>query len=405
MTKTQTITQQTQYALLRSTLNERNWRIYLGTEARRVGSVSAVARLSGSDRKTIARGVNDSSVPLHELASNHIRLPGGGRKKLIDTDTTLEADLESLLEPKGDPMRVVQWTTKSLDKLAYALRAKGHAVTRNTIRLILKSKGFSLQANKKNIEGATHPDRDGQFHLINTTVTDFLETVDPTISVDTKKKELLGNFKNNGREWTPKGGATSVNAYDFASLGDGKAVPYGIYDIIQNAGYVNVGTSADTSAFAVESIRRWWYEHGHVLYPGAKRLLITADGGGSNGSRNRLWKKELQALVNEIGIPITIRHYPPATSKWNQVEHKLFSYISINWRGRPLTSLETVIDLISHTTTKSGLTVSAVADTNTYDKGIKISDEELAALHIQREDFHGEWNYTIGVQGGEVVLG
>jgi hypothetical protein len=353
--------------------------------------------MAGSHKNTVARGIADMGAP---LPRGRVRLPGGGRKKLIDTDATLGTDLESLLDPKGDPMRAVQWTTKSLDKLVGALVAKGHTVTRNTIRLILKTKGFSLQANKKNIEGKSHPDRDGQFNLINETVKDFLETGDPIISVDCKKKELLGNFKNNGREWQPKGSAEVVNVYDFPSLAAGKAVPYGIYDRLTNSGFVNVGTSADTSAFATESVRRWWNEHGSKLYPNANRLLITCDGGGSNGSRNRLWKRELQMLVNEIGIPITIRHYPPATSKWNAIEHKLFSYISINWRAKPLTSLETVIGLISSTTTKSGLTVTAVPDTNTYKKGIKISDEELAALNIQRHEFHGEWNYTIGVSLG-----
>jgi transposase len=392
--ETQTYTTKEQYNFLREQLNERQWRLYLGTEAKKhgYGGIRAIARISGSHKNTVARGITDMETPLPE---GRIRLPGGGRKKLIDTDTTLEADLEALLEPKGDPMCAVQWTTKSLNKLESALVANGHTVTRNTISLMLKSKGFSLKANKKNIEGVSHPDRNGQFNLINTTVKDFLATGDPIISVDCKKKELLGNFKNNGREWQPKGSAEAVNVYDFPSLSEGKAVPYGVYDRLTNTGFMNVGTSADTSAFAVESIRRWWNEHGSKLYPNAKRLLITCDGGGSNGSRNRLWKRELQALVNEIGLPITIRHYPPATSKWNTIEHRLFSYISINWRGRPLTSLETVIDLISHTTTKTGLIVTAVPDTNKYEKGIKISDEELAALNVQREDFHGEWNYTI----------
>jgi transposase len=396
MTETNTITQENQYELLRPVLNERQWRIYLGTEARKLGlgSISQVARVAGVDRETVSRGIADSKAP---PLLDRIRLPGGGRKTLTDTDPTLETDLEALLDPKGDPMSPIQWTTKSLSRLESALNKAGHAVSYRTIGRILKAKGFSLQANKKNVEGVSHPDRDGQFQLINTTVKDFLATGDPVISVDCKKKELLGNFKNNGREWQPKGSAEVVNVYDFPSLADGKAVPYGIYDRLTNTGFVNVGTSADTSAFAVESIRRWWKEHGRKLYPNAKRLLITCDGGGSNGSRNRLWKKELQELVDEIGIPITIRHYPPATSKWNAIEHKLFSYISINWRAKPLTSLETVIRLISSTTTESGLTVTAIPDTNTYEKGIKISDKELAALNVRREDFHGEWNYTIGV--------
>ncbi len=379
---TQTLTTQNQYELLRPVLNERQWRIYLGTEARKLGrgGIAWVAKLSGVDRSTIARGISDSEQS--PLADGRVRLPGAGRKKLLDTDPTLEADLESLLDPKGDPMSTVQWTTKSLQHLETALAKLGHRVSYRAIGNILHAKKFSLQANKKNIEGISHPDRDGQFQLINNTVQDFLATHDPVISTDTKKKELLGNFKNNGREWTPQGGGKSVNVYDFPSLADGKAVPYGIYDIMHNAGFVNVGTNYDTSAFAVESIRRWWHEHGSKLYARATRLLITCDGGGSNGSRNRLWRRELQALANETGLTVTVRHYPPATSKWNKVEHNLFSYISINWRGRPLTSLETVIDLISHTTTKTGLTVTAVPDTNTYEKGVKVSDEELASLYL-----------------------
>lgn len=395
MTKTQTIDTNHQYQILRSVLNERQWRTYLGTEARKLGPghISQIARESGADRATIARGITDSELP--PLPSGQIRLPGAGRKPLTETDPTLLPDLEALLEPKGDPMSPVRWTSRSLSNLEVALQTSGHQISYRTVGRVLKGQGFSLQANKKNIEGISHPDRDEQFRLLSGTVKDFLATGDPVISTDTKKKELLGNFKNNGREWHPKGNAQSVNVYDFPSLGDGKAVPYGVYDIVANTGFVNVGTSADTSAFAVESIRRWWHEQGRNLYPEAKRLLITCDGGGSNGSRNRLWKRELRTLAREIGVSITVRHYPPATSKWNSIEHRLFSYISINWRGKPLTSLETVIDLISHTTTTTGLEVVAIPDTTTYQKGIKISDDELASYHIQKEDFHGEWNYTV----------
>jgi len=393
---TKTFTQQTQYDILHATLNEKDWRIYLGTEARKLGNISQIAKASGSDRKTIARGVIDSDLP--PPPDGRIRLPGGGRKKLIDTDPTLVPDLEALLDPKGDPMAAVQWTTKSLSRLTMALEAQQHTIKKSALAKVLAAKGFSLKANKKNIEGVSHPDRDGQFQLINLTVKDFLATGDPIISVDTKKKELLGNFKNNGREWQPKGSHEIVNVYDFPSSADGKAVPYGIYDLVQNAGYVNVGTSADTAAFSVESIRRWWQSCGQRLYPDKKELLITCDGGGSNASRSRLWKQELQHLCNETGLSITVRHYPPATSKWNKIEHNLFSYISMNWRAKPLTCLETVIELISHTTTKAGLTVTAVADTNTYQKGLKVSDEELTLLNITRSEFHGEWNYTIRPQ-------
>jgi hypothetical protein len=399
MEQTKTYTTKEQYSFLKKHLNERQWRLFLATEAKiyGFGGIRAVARLSGSHKNTVANGIadmNESSFP-----KDRIRRSGGGRKQLTTLNPTLEPDLEDLLEPKGDPMRTVQWTTKSPDKLASTLKQAGHKVSATTVVRILKAKEFSLQANRKNIEGVSHPDRDDQFHLINATVKDFLATGDPIISVDAKKKELLGNFKNNGREWTPKGGTTSVNVYDFPSLADGKAVPYGVYDIIHNAGYVNVGTDADTGAFSVESIRRWWNDYGKQHYPSNKRLLITCDGGGSNSSRGRLWKTELQELATQIGLDITVRHYPPATSKWNKIEHRLFSYISINWRGKPLTCLETVIELISHTTTKSGLTVTAVADMNTYEKGIKISDQEMKTLNLERHEFHGEWNYTMRPKG------
>jgi hypothetical protein len=399
MNKTQTNALQEQYVFLKSTLNERHWRLYLASEARRYGpgGIALVVRLSGASKGLVRRGLADMKETA--FPKDRIRRNGGGRKQLTALDPSLEPDLEDLLEPKGDPMRTIQWTTKSPDKLAATLKKADHKVSATTVVRMLKAKDFSLQANKKNIEGVSHPDRDDQFHLINATVKDFLATGDPIISVDAKKKELLGNFKNNGREWTPKGGATSVNVYDFPSLAEGKAVPYGVYDVVHNAGYVNVGTNADTGAFSVESIRRWWNGYGKRHYPNNRRLLITCDGGGSNSSRGRLWKTQLQELATEIGLDITVRHYPPATSKWNKIEHRLFSYISINWRGKPLTSLETVIELISHTTTKGGLTVTAVPDTNTYEKGIKISDEEMKKLNLERHEFHGEWNYTMKPRG------
>ncbi len=258
--------------------------------------------------------------------------------------------------------------------------------------------GFSLHVNKKSIEGTPHPDRDAQFHHINTTCKAFEHNGNPIISVDCKKKELIGNFKNNGREWRAQGEQTSVNVYDFLSLADGKAVPYGIYDLVHKRGFVNVGLDHDTAEFAVESIRRWWHTSGKVLYPDQQELLITADGGGSNGTRNRLWKKKLQDFATEERLTIRVVHYPPATSKWNKIEHRLFSFISINWRAKPLTSLEVVLELISHTTTKEGLTVTALKDSNSYPTGLKVSDEELAALNIVTEPFHGEWNYTIKPQ-------
>jgi Rhodopirellula transposase DDE domain len=342
-------TVQNKFQVLKPVLNERSRRLWAASEAIALGNggQTVVYLATGIDYKTIKAGVTEISQPDTAAPTTAIRRSGGGRKQLTTNDPTLEPDLEELLEPKGDPMRAVQWTTKSPDKLAGTLKQAGHKVSATTIARILKAKEFSLQANKKNIEGVSHPDRDDQFHLINATVKDFLATGDPIISVAAKKKELFGNFKNNGREWTPKGGVTSVNVYDFPSLADGKAVPYGVYDIVHNARYVNVGTDADTGAFSVESIRRWWHDYGKEHYPNNRRLLITCDGGGSNSSRGRLWKTQLPELATQIGLDITVRHYPPATSKWNKIEHRLFSYLSINWRGKPLTSLETVIELIS----------------------------------------------------------
>src|SRR5258708_4006858 len=296
-------------------------------------------------------------------------------------------------------MSFVQWTSKSLAHLVEAMRAKGHGIKKSALAEILHDLGFSLHVNKKSIEGTSHPDRDAQFHHINSTCKGFGQNGHPIISVDCKKKELLGNFKNGGREWQAKGEQTTVNVYDFLSLADGKAIPYGIYDLVHKRGFVNVGIDHETAEFAVESIRRWWHESGKALYPGKQELLITADGGGSNGVKNRLWKKQLQELADEEQLTITVVHYPPTTSKWNQIEHRLFSFISINWRARPLISLEVVLELISHTTTKEGGAVMARKDSNTYPTGIKVSDEELAAFNLARDPFHGEWNYTIKPHG------
>jgi hypothetical protein len=295
-------------------------------------------------------------------------------------------------------MSLLQWTTKSLAQLVKALEALGHQIKKSALAELLHDLGFSLRANKKNLEGVSHPDRDAQFHHIKEQCQTFESQGNPIISVDCKKKELLGNFKNNGAEWQAKGEKTEVNVYDFLSLADGKAIPYGVYDLVHNQGFVNVGLDHETAEFAVESIRRWWQQVGKRLYPDKKELLITADGGGSNGVRNRLWKKKLQELANEEQLSITVAHYPPATSKWNKIEHRLFSFLSINWRAKPLTSLEVVLELISHTTTKEGLTVRALKDSNTYPTGLKVTDDELAALNLLRDAFHGEWNYTIKPQ-------
>lgn len=374
-------------------LNERQWRIFLGTEALKPeGSIKGVVRLSGSGRNTVRRGITE--IREKPLPGGRVRKVGGGRKKLEETDATLISDLEAIIEPKGDPMSLVRWTTKSLAHLCAALAQKRHAIKKSALANLLAAQGFSLKANKKNIEGVSHPDRDLQFRHIKETCTAFAQRCDPIISIDCKKKELIGNFKNYGREWQGKGHNTIVNVYDFESLGDGKVAPYGVYDMIRNSGFVNVGVDHDTAQFAVASIRRWWRAVGSGLYT-STRLLITSDGGGSNGVRNRLWKVELQKFADETGLSITVNHLPPATSKWNKIEHRLFSYISVNWRGRPLTSLETVIELISATTTSRGLTVQAVVDQNTYPTGIKVSDADMAALNIVRNAFHGEWNYTI----------
>ena len=386
------------YHQMRTMLNEKQWRQYLAVEAQQRGSVSQVAREAGVSLNTVKRGLKELEAGERYQPGERIRKIGAGRKKVVETDVTLLADLEQEVEPKGDPMSLLRWTCKSLDHLVKALQAKGHHIKKSALAEVLHAQGFSLHANKKTIEGKSHADRDGQFAHINQTCQEFEQKAAPIISVDCKKKELLGTFKNHGREWQAKGEQTSVNVYDFLSLADGKAVPYGIYDLIHNKGFVNVGIDHDTAEFAVESIRRWWHSSGKALYPDKKDLLITADGGGSNGARNRLWKKKLQELANEEQLTITVAHYPPATSKWNKIEHRLFSFISINWRAQPLTSLEVVLELLSHTRTKEGLTVTAVKDSNVYPTGIKVSDQELAALNLSRNSFHGEWNYTIKPQ-------
>ena len=390
------MTTKEQYAILRPTLNELQWRIYLGTEAEKIGfgGQSIVARESGSDRKTIRKGITALQKPFPK----RVRKAGGGRKKLKETDTTLVADLEELLEPKGDPMTLVRWTTKSLSHLTASLEKAKHTIKKSALANLLGTLGFSLKGNKKNIEGVSHPDRDLQFQHIKETCKTFESKGDPIISVDCKKKELIGNFKNNGREWRPKGKNTIVNVYDFKSLSNGKACPYGVYDTIRNAGFINVGVDHDTASFAVESIRRWWNNIGKKLYRGKKEILITSDCGGSNGARNKLWKKELQRFSNETGLGITVTHLPPATSKWNKIEHRLFSFISINWRAKPLISLETMIELLSHTTTNEGLRVMAIVDQNIYPLGVKVTDEEMKRINIIRDEFHGDWNYTIKPQ-------
>lgn len=385
----------TKYQRMRTLLNEKQWRQYLATEAEERENVALVAREADVSINTITRGYAEIACGDIYTPGSRIRAKGAGPKRIRDTDTTLIDDLESMVEPKGDPMSLVRWTTKSLSHLVKALEEQHHHIKKSALANLLRTQGFSLKANKKNIEGVSHPDRDPQFRHIATTCKAFETTGNPIISVDCKKKELIGNFKNNGREWQQKGKNTVVNVYDFISLSDGKACPYGVYDTIRNAGFINVGIDHDTASFAVESIRRWWNTVGKILYPDKTHLLITSDGGGSNGVRNRLWKKALQQLANETKLSITVNHLPPATSKWNTIEHRLFSYISINWRGKPLTSLETIIELLSHTTTDKGLTITAVVDKNSYPIGVKVSDEEMSQLNITRNEFHGDWNYAI----------
>jgi hypothetical protein len=386
------------FASLSPHLDERERRLLAATEARLAGygGIAAVVRATGVAASTIGRGLKELSSGA-ALGPDRVRRPGGGRKRLTDTDPSLLPELLALVEPteRGDPMSPLRWTCKSTRELAEALAATGHEISHETVRALLKQQEFSLQANSKTREGSHHPDRDAQFLHINKSVTAAMAANQPVISVDTKKKELVGDFKNNGREWRPRGNPEEVRVHDFLIKELGRAVPYGIYDLAANAGWVSVGMDHDTAAFAVNAIRSWWREVGRVRYPEAKYLTITADGGGSNGSRVKLWKRELQTLAEELGIKIVMHHLPPGTSKWNKIEHRLFSFISKNWRARPLVSYRVIVDLISATTTKTGLTVRCELDPALYPKGIVVSNQEMDALNIMRDEFHGEWNYTI----------
>ncbi len=379
-------------------LNERERRLLAATEASAAGygGIAAVSQATGIAASTIGRGLKDLSDE-STLAPGRVRRTGGGRKPLVASDPALLTDLMALVEPseRGDPMSPLRWTCKSLRRLAAELTARGHRISHTVVGELLKRQKFSLQGNSKTREGGDHPDRDAQFVHINQSVTAALAEQQPVISVDTKKKELVGDFKNGGREWRPQGEPEEVRVHDFLIKELGRAVPYGIYDLAANAGWVSVGMDHDTAAFAVQAIRRWWQEVGRARYPDARHLVITADGGGSNGSRVRLWKRELQRLANELGIDIVVHHLPPGTSKWNKIEHRLFSFISMNWRAKPLVSYRVIIDLISATTTDSGLTVRCELDPAIYPKGTVVSDAEMEAISLVRDDFHGEWNYTI----------
>ena len=389
---------QDRYLALSGHLDERGRRSFAAGEARAAGygGIAAVSQATGIAPSTIGRGLKElacgSDVPLHR-----VRRPGGGRKSLLATDATLLGDLLGLVSPseRGDPMSPLRWTCKSLRRLAGEMTALGHRISHTVIGELLKQQKFSLQANSKTREGDSHPDRDAQFAHINASVAHALNEQQPVISVDTKKKELIGDFKNAGREWRPRGEPEEVRVHDFLIKEFGRAVPYGIYDLAANAGWVSVGVDHDTAAFAVQTIRTWWHSVGARRYRAAARLTITADGGGSNGSRLRLWKRELQTLADELGIAISVHHFPPGTSKWNRIEHRLFSFITMNWRAKPLVSYRVIADLISRTTTDTGLTVRCELDTNAYPKGITVSDGEMERINIERDQFHGEWNYTI----------
>jgi transposase len=378
-------------------LDERQRRLLMGAEARALGhgGIRLVARAAGVREATVSLGVDELEAGAEPLG--RARRPGGGRKRAADVDPGLRPALLALVEPqeRGDPMSPLRWTTKSTRTLADELTRQGHKVGADTVGDLLRAEGFSLQGNAKTIEGQRHPDRDAQFRYINEQARAHQDTADPVISVDTKKKENVGEFKNGGREWRPKGEPAQVRTHDFPDEQQGKAIPYGVYDLAANAGWVSVGTDHDTAAFAVESIRRWWKAVGQGAYPLARRLLITADAGGSNGYRTRAWKAELAAFALETGLSVTVCHFPPGTSKWNKIEHRLFSHITMNWRGRPLTSHEVIVNTIAATTTRTGLTVRAGLDPGSYPDGVKVSDDQMAALPLDRHDWHGDWNYTL----------
>jgi transposase len=389
-----------EFAALFPHLDERQRRLAMGARARSLGhgGIKVVARAAGVSPVTVSRGVAELETGGEPL--RRVRRPGGGRKPVTRTDPGVAAALLALVEPgqRGDPESPLRWTTKATRKLAGELTAAGHQVSAWTVANLLREQGFSLQANAKQLEGAQHPDRDGQFGYLNDQAGRYMAEGQPVISVDTKKKELVGQFKNAGQEWRPRGEPERVNVHDFMDKQLGKAIPYGIYDIAADAGWVSVGTDHDTAAFAVAAIGSWWEQAGKPAYPDAARLLICADGGGSNGYRVRLWKTELARLADQTGLEITVCHLPPGTSKWNRIEHRLFSHISMNWRGRPLASHEIIVSLIANTRTQAGLNVAAQLDHGTYPKGIKISDQamrDLETRRIRRHAWHPEWNYTL----------
>jgi len=385
------------FAAILPHLDERQRRLLLGAEARALGhgGIRLVALAAGVREATVSLGVAELEAGAEPLG--RVRRPGGGRKRSADADPGLVPALLALVEPdeRGDPESPLRWTVKSTRTLAAELTARGHKVSADTVAGLLRGQGFSLQANAKTIEGTRHPDRDAQFRYVNAQVRAHQDAGDPVISVDTRKKELIGEFANAGRQWRPAGSPARVRDHDFASQADGKAIPYGVYDLAADAGWVSVGTDHDTAAFAVESIRRWWHARGRADYPAAGRLLITADAGGSNGYRTRAWKTELAALALETGLAITVCHFPPGTSKWNKIEHRLFAHIAMNWRGRPLASHQVIVQSIAATTTRTGLRVHAELDPGSYPAGARITKAQIAGLPLTRHDWHGDWNYTL----------
>jgi len=387
------------YQVLFPVLDERSRRVWAAAEAEALGygGQSAVAIATGISRTTISGELGRSKKESTADRGKNLRLSGGGRKRLIEREPEMLSALESLVEPttRGDPESPLRWTCKSTRQLAAALEAKGYQIGRQTVATLLDGLGYSLQGNQKTREGSSHPDRDAQFKYINDRVQNFQQFGQPVISVDSKKKELVGDFKNNGKEWRPKGEPEPVRVYDFIDKKLGKVNPYGVYDSTANVGWVSVGVDHDTAEFAVETIRRWWEKMGQERYPKAVELLITADGGGSNGSRVRLWKVALQQFADQTGLRISVCHFPPGTSKWNKIEHRMFSHISLNWRGKPLISHEIIVNLIAGTTTRTGLKIEAELDTNIYPKGIEVTDKELNNIRIKKAAFHGEWNYMI----------
>ena len=384
-------------------MDERVRRQWAAAEAAAVGwgGIAALVAATGMSPNTIARGGQElqerARKPRLRVADKRIRRMGGGRKSIIDSNPSILESLEALVEPltRGDPESPLRWTCKSTSRLAEELRNQGHQVGERTVAMLLHRAGYSLQSNRKVREGSSHPDRNAQFEHINNQVLAFQRYGQPVVSVDTKKKELVGDFRNVGREWRPQGEPDEVRVHDFQDPALGKAIPYGVYDVTNNQGWVSVGIDHDTARFAAEAIRRWWRKMGAKRFPDAKRLLITADGGGSNGSRCRLWKVALQDVADKIGLELRVCHFPPGTSKWNKIEHRLFCHITQNWRGKPLVSHEVIVNLIANTTTKKGLKVRAELDTNRYETGVKVTDTQLAAVRIKKADFHGDWNYII----------